>query len=614
MEEITIPFRPVKTEDLQGADPGDYYQEVHDVYTGRYLEALGVQPTVKHRRYVACHAPLKECQIQAAWGVDIPQRSAVVDQLRIVQPKLEQTPTSATQYGRLDRIAQSAARDHIELVSTAMPDIPVAETLSDIVEKDRLAHSFLGVDFTSAAVWTMQMADKTASEKMGCNEMALTKELECERAHLRRASKVCDGEGNATDKEERNRLEGELTRLKRDFILPYACERPKPGAGRGTRIVPWQHLQSHQRIEVPDNLLAEALVPIKATLPEIKEEFSKFADKLPLELLTNRSDPALFDSIRGQLVFSEAVRITGLLAHLLYWVVFRHLHPEEKQLTDDSIQALQVTVHDLWSTLVAPYRDFPMGVSFVIPVLCLSIKRGIQWIFMSMFPSVFADQRLCQKLVEQINVVFMQLFDPDCAYARFGALDSTKQAVKLWKKFDLALASKGQGVATRMVMRKNRTTPAVNTLMGPECSGRPGNPKTRKLLAKSASDSVIAAGAGSSKDAAKAGSGGPRHTKKPQMDEFKQEALFKVACKQLSRPGLKALPTGPGSATASRVLERAASTSRLHSAGPEGRGRGASLNGRRRRALHVLAGRCVSPVRDKRPTTIEFLQGAGTKT
>jgi len=351
--------------------------------------------------------------------------------------------------------------------------------------------------------------------------------------------------------------------------------------------------------------------------------------------------------VRGQLVFSEAVRLTGLLAHLLYWVIFKDLHPVEKHLPDESVQALQVTVHDLWTALIAPYRDYPMGVSFVIPALCLSIKRGIQWVFTSRYPKVVASENIGQQLSEQINVLFMQLFDPDCVYARFGVLDTTKQAVKLWRKYDMALASKGQSVSTRMITRKNRTTPAMQTLMGAECTGRPGNAKTRKLLAKSASDSLITAGpsrvvtskvvtkvstAGLSQakkpqmDAdgptqakkAQTDAGGPSQVKKPQidelkkkpqMDELKQEALFKVACKQLSRSGLDALPTGPGKATASRALARAASAARLISTGPEGKGSG--LNGRRRRSLRALAGRGMSPVKKKLPTFEELMQNYG---
>merc|ERR1719199_2249702 len=102
------------------------------------------------------------------------------------------------------------------------------------------------------------------------------------------------------------------------------------------------------------------------------------------------------------------------------------------------------------------------------------------WIFTSRYPSVFNEATrpaFCQQLTEQINVLFMQLFDPDCVYARFGVLDSTQRAVKLWRKYDVALGSKGQGIATRMVTRKLRTSPSMNTLMSAECTGRPGHPK-----------------------------------------------------------------------------------------------------------------------------------------
>merc|ERR1712125_290448 len=109
--------------------------------------------------------------------------------------------------------------------------------------------------------------------------------------------------------------------------------------GKGTHVVPWQHLQSDQDIKVPSELREEALEPIVVTLDYIKMKLGDFAHDLPLELLTNRNDSALFAPMRAQVVHSEAVRITGLLAHLLYWVVFKHLHAEEKQLPETSVQA-----------------------------------------------------------------------------------------------------------------------------------------------------------------------------------------------------------------------------------------------------------------------------------
>jgi len=91
------------------------------------------------------------------------------------------------------------------------------------------------------------------------------------------------------------------------------------------------------------------------------------------------------------------------------------------------------------------------------------------------------------------------------------------------------------------------------------------------------------------------------------MDDFKQEAMFKIACKNVLRKGNEALPTGPGAHSAGRVVARAASASRLKES------RGSSLNGRRRRSLRMLAG-CgtgAAPVREMRPTVVEMMQRVG---
>lgn len=619
IEEITIPFKSVRPKDLQG--PYDYYEEVVDAYTGKYLEELGVQPTVKLQRYVARHAPLENCRIEAAWGEQV-HGSAITEQLRIMQPRAVQPVVPQIVHGpelTLDKGVDALffnrfCKENLDYVSTVEPEIEAAGlgSLLEIEERKLRAKKSSDADFRSRAMRDMLLEEAAAAKQ---NDMALTSELEQVRLQVRPTNRS-DDEDKETETEQRDRFAKELARLKRQFILPFACDKRMVAPERCIRVVPWQHLQSNQSIQVHRDFHAEALERIVVTLDEIKHECEMFAPKLPLELLTHREDPALFVRVRSQLASSKAVRLTGLLSHLLYWVVFKHLHPDDQQLPEDSRQSLLVTVHDLWSTLMEPYRDFPMGVSLVIPAFCISLKQGMFRIFTSRYPSVFANNsdqiksdELCEQLTDQINVLFMQLFDPDCVYARFGVLDSSKQAVRLWRKWDMALASQGQGPATRMITRKFRTTPAMNTLLGAECTGRPGHPKTRRLLAKSASDPSMRSTA--SKAATKGGAVGQNSLKKPQMDELKQEALFKVACKNLSRKGMEALPTGPGGNTAVRVMQRAASAGATRHVSAVMESRAASSNGRRRRSsIRALAGRGSSPAKERRPTTLELLQRA----
>ena len=51
----------------------------------RYLEQLGIDSSAWAKQQVLRHAPLAECQIEAAWGS---RRSLVADSLRIRQPAL----------------------------------------------------------------------------------------------------------------------------------------------------------------------------------------------------------------------------------------------------------------------------------------------------------------------------------------------------------------------------------------------------------------------------------------------------------------------------------------------------------------------------------------------
>lgn len=557
--EITIPLGRVPANKLGRKE--DYYKIIHDTYTQRYLEALGVGVTAKNRLVVARNAPLVNCEIEAAWG---DYGSAIAEQLRVVQPPLTTKESLEQETPRplgteADDLCPSAIRGHFKYVSAVPPAVP------DVWEAPPAKEGPDRADLIAAALHHMKQRDAETSEG---NNAKLTGELERMRSRFRDADDRAGAAHHAgldkenLKKEHYLRMEQELAVLKPQFILPFACMRP-PAAGSGAEstIVPWQSAELVEKPEghVPEKFHAEALEPIIATETDIHKAAASFAThRCPLELLTTRRDQEFLATVRKHIASNEVVRVTGLMAHLLYWTVFGYLHPAAQRLPETSKQSLLVSIHDRWSAVVAMSRNLPTGASFVLPIIVLTIKRGVRDVFAGRFPNLCAPGALLSRhLADQINVLFMQLFDPDCTYARFGVLDQTREAVHLWRKMDLAMTATGRGAATRMLTRKNRTTPILNTLMGLEGS-RPGDAKTRRLLASSASDPVLSSSTASSGRSRPPSAGRPEteawnqdsanrgRRMRPtsagkQMEAWKQAAFYKVVCKRMTSSGREAL-------------------------------------------------------------------------
>jgi len=297
-------------------------------------------------------------------------------------------------------------------------------------------------------------------------------------------------------------------------------------------------------------------------LGQIMEEAAEYLNsRFPLELLTTRKDPWLFSAIRKQLVSPDAIRLIGLLSHLLYWTVFGHFHKPAKRLPELTRQSLVLTIQELWARLVEPARtklgrrgellskDSPSGMCFVLPSYILALKCCIEKVFHTQYQCVFFDPdygvKLQSQLVDQINVMLMNIFDPDCSYASFGALDSSFQAIRLWRKLFVVQMKMGMTPATRMLSREFRTTPAVLLLMNGD-GGGPDNAKTRKLLQKSSSDTVLAAAAGIPQETLRhvPSSGGacsPPPAVRPHLDERRRAALYRTTCTRLASSGMEVL-------------------------------------------------------------------------
>lgn len=525
----------------------DYFKAVEDRYASKYCVELGVEPLPHHKSTIARLAPLADCEFESLWA----DSSAVASRISIMQPNL-----SSVHESRAVHTSMSAAQRQAEWFGRAsyMNVSPPAPP------KEVAAHFDLGAQSKAKALATQSRTKAHAFASMKLQDLVhsgkndsfqvLTDELE--RARVKARSDLEDM-GEKADvfgrllktKGRREQDEKELENLKTKFLLPFACEREG-----SAQLLPWQspELKTRPEIYVHDDFLADAKKPIALTMFQMEEEcWAYTVSRFPVELLTTRADAELFAAIKEQLITEEAVRLVGLLSHFLYWIVLEHIHEPAQRLPEQSRQSLVLTIQELWSMIQAPARqrlgrrgelltkDGPAGISFVLPAFMLALKRGVEWCFSVCHPWIFAEASTTTQLIDQINILFMRLFDPDNLYASFGSLEASQRAIRLWHKLSILQASMGVTPARRIITQEYRTTPLMSLLMTCD-GGNPSDPKTRQLLARSASESII--------------SSPKQDPNKPpercELESWRRSALYRSASKRLNGLQKAGLETAAG--------------------------------------------------------------------
>ncbi|CAE7780991.1 MCAT [Symbiodinium pilosum] len=466
----------------------DYYKIVHNAYTSQYLQNLGIEPLEQHRKVVARKCALTDCQIEATWA----DGSVVAEQLRIVPP------------GARARGGRGAWEKNFEAGLPGQVSEPLMNALppdtAGIYEKAKKGTgSFLAQKkYTQEERFLLAFSEMTVRDQENSHgaDCSLTEDLETLQSQAR-------GEEGPVHKREVLRQWGkegfeELELLKRKFILPFACSRGSNGT------ISWQspELLKANRVQVPAELVPELRKPLRISVEQLQLEAADYAENaFPLELLSTRRDPLFFDDVRQLLCSHEISRLIGLCAHLPYWNTFAHLHPPQRRLPETTRQSLVLTMQESWSRLEELARSRlckadARAREFFVPVFLLFLKWGIEKALLLQYPKFLQNadhgEDATTQLVDQINVAIMCLFDPDCAAANFGTLDSSSEAIRLWRKLHINQMKHGLTPATRTIAREFRTSPMMLLLMHGDGSG-PTDPKTRRLLQNSSSGSVLAA-------------------------------------------------------------------------------------------------------------------------
>jgi hypothetical protein len=477
MHEVTIPLRVVdEYEDL--GTPEDFVRLVQDSYCSQYLGQLGIASTPANKAAVMRCRPLDNCEIHGVWEEGLEkEHSAMAMAVKIVPIRRRQTRS------------QGASHRHAERIYVRMPQTP-GRTLSTHREGSEIGTPPDTADPSQANALggeplpplSPRRADNAIAVGGGVNE--LLAELEKVRnVTSEKDSKSARDGGNqrntanmsgtaALEMAQREVLEQELAALKSKFIWPFACERP----GRLQELAPWPS-EGPMHIVVPPALRSEIVSPIGVELEEVRKNAMKYVEeKLPIGLLTSLQEKRLFSDVRAALCEPEDARgrptamlvakLTGVLAHLLYWLTLgTNRRPGDARLTEETLQQLFRRAHEMWTKFEMDHRCTALGVSFVMPCLMLTVKRGIERCFESQYPDLMAVMSLRLEVVDRINTLMMRLFDPDCGYARFCKLDGTAKALALSRKLDIMRSASGYNRVKRLHSRAHRSTPLVQCIL-----------------------------------------------------------------------------------------------------------------------------------------------------
>lgn len=561
MYEVTIPLRPVKDNEV-GA-PEDYFKIIREEYAARYLGLLNIASTPANKADFMRYRMMEDCDMVGVWP-DM-RTSSLADAIKIVPP-LRQRIGDLADFDESDRRRWRQWYGHAEPILVRPPDIRTSGCNKFVEDDDNRNAGGVesGHSAGGAASGGFLEAAKAKAE--------LAAELERVRVAGAATGEVSKRVGARLDAERKERVTQELISLKAKFILPFACERPaKEGdhAGPSTvsELIIWP-MEGPLRVNAPEEMWEEVLQPIRITLDDVKKNTSKWVDEqMPLELLTSRKDDSLLKQVRETLKDASVAKLTGLLAHLLHWVALMPLREDGPQISESALQSLFVGIHEVWSQFEKLYRDTKTGVSFVLPCLMLTVKRGVERCFEISYPNLMSHESIRQQVIDNINILLMRFFDPDGTYARFGKFDGEGKAIALSKRLDAMMSAQGSTHTKRLHGRMHRATPLVRAVLGlMSTDGHTGSicePKTRVMMQNSdVCGGVLAGGMAD-----------------PPKDRDRQKALLAAAMNRLPiQSKCEGSPRLPSSARQGRSARRREVNAAVKEAMPQSARAGAPSN------------------------------------
>lgn len=528
MYEVTIPLRPVKENEV--GLPEDYFKIIREEYASRYLDLLSIASTPANKADFMRYRMMDDCDMRGVWP-DL-RTSALADAIRIVPP-LRQRIGDLVDISEAEKKQWAQWYGHADPICIRPPHIGASHgpTKLDTEEDERKA---IAAETAAATSFFDRDAAKPEAAPLSSTSGELAAELERVRNGGPGTPRICKGLSAANfsrlDTERTERMQQELVSLKAKFVFPFACERPAregslSGPSRKAELVLWP-MEGPLHIDAPTEMWEEVLQPIRITFEDVQRNTAKWVEEtMPLEFLTSRKDEALQEEVRGMLKEPDVARLIGLLGHLLQWVALMPARADGPQISDSALQSLFVAIHKHWSQFEKIYRDSKAGVSFALPCLMLTLKRGIDRSFEISYPTLMSNESLRQNVIDRINTLLMRFFDPDCMYTRFGKFDGEGKAILLSKKLEALMAREGTSHVKRLHGRMHRSTPLVRAVLGligtGNGTGLVSDTKTRVMMLHNDLGGTVPSGS----------------VVKPPRDVERQAALFEAAMDRLPFQG-----------------------------------------------------------------------------
>mmetsp|Transcript_65395 Transcript_65395/g.121932 ORF Transcript_65395/g.121932 Transcript_65395/m.121932 type:complete len:501 (-) Transcript_65395:13-1515(-) len=436
MHDVIIPLNQ-ETADHANIQAEESFKIIHDEYARRYLDHLGIRSTAANKAALKSCSVLKDkdCSIVGVWAEHGNMEGGMAKAVSITAPSRQ-------------RVAVELEGEEVDafIRQWFTPREPIN------VEPPEVWRSGVGIsdeDSAPSQVALRETANGAAAQASHGVSKNVVTDLQTEVDRVRAGLKggtlnLARGESlhrsaqNARmDKDTKERYASEVTKLKAKFIFPFACEIAPPRPG-GVRIAPWPPSGSMD-MHLPEKFLSEVTEPVAVSLGEVQKLLVNWVDEhMPIEMLTLRTEPEVFQRLRGALKAPEVARLVGMVTHLLYWLTFGSLRRDPaERLPEATIRRLQQAVTGIWSDLETCHRATSLGVSLALPCMLLAVKRGVERCFELQYKRLMADEIVCAALLMRLNTLCMRLFDPNCIYARFGKFDGSAKAINLMKQLEI---------------------------------------------------------------------------------------------------------------------------------------------------------------------------------
>lgn len=433
---------------------------IENEYATKYLESLNIEPTLQNIRQLLTTKPLSDCQIiSGGWS-----GSGIVAENIYVIPNKRKTSSSFTTNPNSKLPGLKAKRQNMQdsLINDHLGKFEEKyATMKNSLQKSKsIAKEQMGKQTSSGDVDDSTDIDKsgynppklkksdsmyptigsrkndTASEKMGQKLGASTFHHDYSISTIKRKYiKECDSKNiRFVDK---NAIDARTSDKKQTgnigdspYIFPFnknkltsfileELQSPFDVSLAEVSAYNQEFIDKFPFTYIPMYIYESALDNKKNFLNESQhsddEEESKKGPNLKLiqeayVTVTDKFEAKEVQRLKELLASNEVIRISGLLCHFVYWIVFGLINP----LPVDKLSRKQMVVQilQLWNDLQQKFpKEKKLWLRLMCPMLIICFRMTIEYFFRNHYVLFFNDDKYCLQAFQRINLLITDIFD-----------------------------------------------------------------------------------------------------------------------------------------------------------------------------------------------------------